>query len=173
MFLSRSGAPASGSAVTVIWEGPRPLLVEIQALVTESQSGNPRRLAVGMDQNRIAMLLAVLAKHGGLATASDEVYVNVVGGIRVDETSSDLAAMVGIVSSLQNRVIPQDSLFFGEIGLNGEIRPVANGEARLKEAAKHGFKRAVIPKANAPQQPVEGLKIEAVESLVQALEVLY
>ncbi len=173
MFLSRSGAPASGSAVTVIWEGTRPLLVEIQALVTESQSGNPRRLAVGIDQNRIAMLLAVLAKHGGLATASDEVYVNVVGGIRVDETSSDLAAMVGIVSSLQNRVIPQDSLFFGEIGLNGEIRPVANGEARLKEAAKHGFKRAVIPRANAPQQPVEGLKIEAVESLVQALDVLY
>ena len=173
MFLSRSGSQASGSAVTVIWEGTRPLLVEIQALVTESQSGNPRRLAVGMDQNRIAMLLAVLAKHGGLATASDEVYVNVVGGIRVDETSSDLAAMVGIVSSLQERIIPPDSLFFGEIGLNGEIRPVANGEARLKEAAKHGFKRAIIPRANAPRQDVPGLKIEAVESLVDALEVLY
>lgn len=173
MFLSRSGTPSSGSAVTVIWEGTRPLLVEIQALVTESQSGNPRRLAVGLDQNRIAMLLAVLAKHGGLATASDEVYVNAVGGIRIDETSSDLAAMMGIVSSLQDRVIPHDSLYFGEIGLNGEIRPVANGEARLKEAAKHGFKRAVIPKANAPQQPVKGLEIVAVESLVQALDVLY
>ena len=119
------------------------------------------------------MLLAVLAKHGGLATASDEVYVNAVGGIRIDETSSDLAAMMGIVSSLQDRVIPNDSLYFGEIGLNGEIRPVANGEARLKEAAKHGFKRAVIPKANAPHQPVEGLEIVAVESLVQALDVLY
>ncbi len=173
MFLSRSGTPASGSAVTVVWEGTRPLLVEIQALVTESQSGNPRRLAVGMDQNRIAMLLAVLAKHGGLATASDEVYVNVVGGIRVYETSSDLAAMVGIVSSLQDRVIPPDALFFGEIGLSGEIRPVANGEARLKEAAKHGFRRAVIPKANAPQRPVKGLEIVAVASLVEALEVLY
>lgn len=173
MFLSRSGTPASGSAVTVVWEGTRPLLVEIQALVTESQSGNPRRLAVGMDQNRIAMLLAVLAKHGGLATASDEVYVNVVGGIRVYETCSDLAAMVGIVSSLQDRVIPHDSLFFGEIGLSGEIRPVANGEARLKEAAKHGFRRAVIPKANAPQQPVKGLEIVAVASLVEALDGLY
>ena len=173
MFLSRSGIPASGSAVTVVWEGTRPLLVEIQALVTESQSGNPRRLAVGMDQNRIAMLLAVLAKHGGLATASDEVYVNVVGGIRVYETSSDLAAMVGIVSSLQDRVIPHDALFFGEIGLSGEIRPVANGEARLKEAAKHGFRRAVIPKANAPQQPVKGLEIIPVATLVETLEVLY
>lgn len=173
MFLSRSSSLASGSAVTVIWEGTRPLLVEIQALVTESQSGNPRRLAVGMDQNRIAMLLAVLAKHGGLATASDEVYVNVVGGIRVDETSSDLAAMVGIISSLQERIIPPDSLFFGEIGLNGEIRPVANGEARLKEAAKHGFKRAIIPKANAPREDIAGLQIEAVESLVDAIDVLY
>ena len=119
------------------------------------------------------MLLAVLAKHGGLATASDEVYVNVVGGIRVYETSSDLAAMVGIVSSLQDRVISPDSLFFGEIGLSGEIRPVANGEARLKEAAKHGFRRAVIPRANAPQRPVKGLEIVAVASLVETLEVLY
>ena len=173
MFLSRSTTPASGSVVTVIWEGTRPLLVEIQALVTESQSGNPRRLAVGMDQNRIAMLLAVLAKHGGMVTASDEVYVNVVGGIRVSETSSDLAAMMGIVSSMQDRVIPRDTLYFGEIGLNGEIRPVANGEARLKEAAKHGFRRAVIPKANAPQQPVQGLEIVPVESLMEALEALY
>ncbi len=173
MFLSRSDTPASGSAVTVVWEGTRPLLVEIQALVTESQSGNPRRLAVGMDQNRIAMLLAVLAKHGGLATASDEVYVNVVGGIRVTETSSDLAAMVGIVSSLQDRVIPHEALFFGEIGLSGEIRPVANGEARLKEAAKHGFRKAVIPKANAPQKLVKGLEIVAVSSLAEVLEAMY
>ena len=173
MFLSRAATPASGSVVTVIWEGTRPLLLEIQALVTESQSGNPRRLAVGMDQNRIAMLLAVLAKHGGLSTASDEVYVNVVGGIRVFETSADLAVMMGIVSSLQDRVIAHDSFYFGEIGLNGEVRPVANGEARLKEAAKHGFRRAVIPKANAPRQPVKGLEIVAVESLMEALEALY
>jgi len=174
MFLSRSGAaPASGSVVTVIWEGTRPLLVEIQALVTESQSGNPRRLSVGIDQNRVSMLLAVLAKHGGLSTASDEVYVNVVGGIRVDETSTDLAVMVGIVSSLQNKVIPHDALFFGEIGLNGEIRPVANGEARLKEAAKHGFKKAVIPIANSPQMSVAGIQVVTVGNLVQALEALY
>ncbi len=171
MFLSRSGSESSGSVVTVIWEGTRPLLVEIQALVTESQSGNPRRLAVGMDQNRIAMLLAVLAKHGGMGTASDEVYVNVVGGIRIYETSSDLAAVMGIVSSLRDRVIPHDSLYFGEIGLSGEIRPVANGEARLKEAAKHGFRRAVIPRANAPKHAVEGLEIVPVSSLVEALEV--
>lgn len=117
------------------------------------------------------MLLAVLAKHGGMATASDEVYVNVVGGIRIYETSSDLAAVMGIVSSLRDRVIPHDSLYFGEIGLSGEIRPVANGEARLKEAAKHGFRRAVIPRANAPKQAVEGLEIIAVSSLVEALEV--
>jgi DNA repair protein RadA/Sms len=123
-----------------------------------------------MDQNRIAMLLAVLAKHGGMGTASDEVYVNVVGGIRIYETSSDLAAVMGIVSSLRDRVIPHDSLYFGEIGLSGEIRPVANGEARLKEAAKHGFRRAIIPKANAPQQAVEGLEIVPVSSLVEALE---
>ncbi len=170
MFLSRSDIPSSGSVVTVIWEGTRPLLVEIQALVTESQSGNPRRLAVGMDQNRIAMLLAVLTKHGGMGTASDEVYVNVVGGIRVLETSTDLAAVMGIVSSLRDRAIPRDSLYFGEIGLSGEIRPVANGEARLKEAAKHGFRKAVIPKANMPQQIIEGLEIIPVASLVDALD---
>ncbi len=170
MFLSRSDTPSSGSVVTVIWEGTRPLLVEIQALVTESQSGNPRRLAVGMDQNRIAMLLAVLTKHGGMGTASDEVYVNVVGGIRVLETSTDLAAVMGIVSSLRDRVIPHDSLYFGEIGLSGEIRPVANGEARLKEAAKHGFRRAIIPRANVPQQKIKGLEIVAVSTLVDALD---
>ncbi len=170
MFLSRSDAPSSGSVVTVIWEGTRPLLVEIQALVTESQSGNPRRLAVGMDQNRIAMLLAVLTKHGGLGTASDEVYVNVVGGIRVLETSTDLAAVMGIVSSLRDRAIPHDVLYFGEIGLSGEIRPVANGEARLKEAAKHGFKKAVIPRANMPRQTIKGLEIIPVSTLVDGLD---
>lgn len=169
MFLSRSGDASSGSVVTVIWEGTRPLLLEIQALVTESQSGNPRRLAVGLDQNRVAMLLAVLSKHGGIFTTGYEVYVNVVGGIKVFETSSDLAAVIGIVSSLQGKVVPHDSLYFGEIGLNGEIRPVANGEARLKEAAKHGFKKAIIPKANAPHSPLQGLKVIPVANLGEAL----
>jgi len=155
----------------VLWEGTRPLLVEIQALVTDCQYGNPRRLAVGFDQNRLAMLLAVLSRHGGIVTAQDEIYANVVGGIKVTETGSDLAIVVGVVSSLRNKVIPQDMFFFGEIGLSGEIRPVANGHARLNDAAKHGFKKAVIPKANAPKQPIQGLEVYAVASLADALAV--
>ncbi len=151
MFLNRAEKPSPGSVVTVLWEGTRPLLVEIQALVTDCQYGNPRRLAVGLDQNRLAMLLAVLTRHGGIATASDEIYANVVGGIRVTETSSDLAIVASIVSSLRNKVVSQEAFFFGELGLNGEIRPVANGHARLNDAAKHGFKKAVIPKGNAPR----------------------
>lgn len=172
MFLNRAEKPSSGSVVTVLWEGTRPLLVEIQALVTECQYGNPRRLAVGFDQNRLAMLLAVLARHGGVFTSNDEIYANVVGGIKVTETSSDLAIVVGIVSSFRDRIIPHDVFFFGEIGLSGEIRPVANGHARLNDAAKHGFKKAVIPKANAPKKAIEGLKIYAVSSLSEALDVL-
>jgi len=171
MFLSRSEKPCSGSVVTVIWEGTRPLLVEIQALVTESQYGNPRRLAVGLDQNRLAMLLAVLTRHAGVFTATDEIYANVVGGIKITETASDLAIMVGVVSSLKDRVIPHEVIFFGEIGLNGEIRPVANGYARLNEAAKHGFKKAVIPKKNAPKDPIKGLTIMAVSTVSEALDV--
>lgn len=172
MFLNRTEQASSGSVVTVLWEGTRPLLVEIQALVTESQYGNPRRLAVGLDQNRLAMLLAVLSRHGGIFTANDEIYANVVGGIKVSETSSDLAIVVGVVSSLKDKVIPHDAFFFGEIGLNGEIRPVANGHARLNEAAKHGFKKAVIPKANAPKLPIDGLEIHAVKHISQVLEVM-
>ncbi|PKM12299.1 MAG: DNA repair protein RadA [Gammaproteobacteria bacterium HGW-Gammaproteobacteria-3] len=172
MFLNRAEKPSSGSVVTVLWEGTRPLLVEIQALVTDCQYGNPRRLAVGFDQNRLAMLLAVLARHGGIFTASDEIYANVVGGIKVTETSSDLAIVIGIVSSLKDRIIPHDMFFFGELGLNGEIRPVANGFARLNDAAKHGFKQAVIPKANAPKKPIPGLQIHAVAHLADALALL-
>jgi DNA repair protein RadA/Sms len=172
MFLNRPEKPSSGSVVTVLWEGTRPLLVEIQALVTECQYGNPRRLAVGFDQNRLAMLLAVLSRHGGIFTANDEIYANVVGGIKVTETSSDLAIVVGIVSSLRDKIIAHDMFFFGEIGLSGEIRPVANGYARLSDAAKHGFKKAVIPKANAPKKPVEGLQIYPVSTLNEALHVL-
>ncbi|MDD5275263.1 MAG: DNA repair protein RadA [Methylovulum sp.] len=172
MFLTRAEKPSSGSVVTVLWEGTRPLLVEIQALVTDCQYGNPRRLAVGFDQNRLAMLLAVLSRHGGVVTAQDEIYANVVGGIKVAETSSDLAIVVGVVSSLKNKVIPHSMFFFGEIGLAGEIRPVANGYARLNDAAKHGFTKAVIPKANAPKQPIEGLQIYAVATLSEALGVI-
>lgn len=172
MFLSRAEKPAPGSVVTVLWEGTRPLLVEIQALVTESQYGNPRRLAVGLDQNRLAMLLAVLSRHGGIFTASDEIYANVVGGIKVTETSSDLAIMVGVVSSLRDRIIPYDTVFFGEVGLSGEIRPVANGHARLNEAAKHGFKRAIIPKANQPKEAIDKLTVFPVSNIQEALSVL-
>jgi DNA repair protein RadA/Sms len=172
MFLNRTEKPASGSVVTVLWEGTRPLLVEIQALVTDCQYGNPRRLAVGFDQNRLAMLLAVLSRHGGIATAQDEIYANVVGGIKVTETSSDLAIVIGVVSSLRNKVIPHEVFFFGEIGLSGEIRPVANGHARLNDAAKHGFKKAVIPKANAPKQAIAGLQVYPVTTLAEALAVL-
>jgi len=172
MFLNRAEKPSSGSVVTVLWEGTRPLLVEIQALVTECQYGNPRRLAVGFDQNRLAMLLAVLTRHGGIFTASDEIYANVVGGIKVTETSSDLAILISIVSSLKNIIVPHDCFFFGELGLNGEIRPVANGYARLNDAAKHGFKRAVIPKANLPKKAPAGLKIFPVSNLADALTAL-
>ncbi len=172
MFLNRPDKPSPGSVVTVLWEGTRPLLVEIQALVTDCQYGNPRRLAVGFDQNRLAMLLAVLTRHGGIMTANDEIYANVVGGIKVSETSSDLAIVVGIVSSFRNKVIPHDTFFFGEIGLSGEIRPVANGQSRLNDAAKHGFKIAVIPKANAPKKRIEGLQIYPVTTLSEALDVV-
>lgn len=172
MFLNRTEKPSPGSVVTVLWEGTRPLLVEIQALVTECQYGNPRRLAVGFDQNRLAMLLAILTRHGGIFTASDEIYANVVGGIKVTETSSDLAILISIVSSLKDTVVPHDSFFFGELGLNGEIRPVANGYARLNDAAKHGFKRAIIPKANAPKKSITGLQIFPVASLTEALNAL-
>lgn len=172
MFLNRPEKPSSGSVVTVLWEGTRPLLVEIQALVTECQYGNPRRLAVGFDQNRLAMLLAVLSRHGGIFTANDEIYANVVGGIKVTETSSDLAIIVGVVSSLRDKVIAHDTFFFGEIGLSGEIRPVANGYARLNNAAKHGFKKAVIPKANTPKKPIDGLRIYPVSTLLEALTIL-
>ena len=172
MFLSRSETPCSGSVGTVIWEGTRPLLVEIQALVTESQYGNPRRLAVGLDQNRLAMLLAVLTRHAGVFTANDEIYANVVGGIKITETASDLAILVGIVSSLKDRVISHEVVFFGEVGLNGEIRPVANGYARLNEAAKHGFKKAVIPKKNAPKELIKGLSIHAVSTVSEAMAIL-
>lgn len=169
IFLSRTDKPAPGSLISVLWEGTRPLLVEIQSLVVASQYGNPRRLGLGVDQNRIAMLLAVLTKHGGLVLADQDVFVNVVGGIKVGETSADLAAALAIVSSLRNVVLPQDLIAFGEIGLSGEIRPVANGEARIKEACKHGFTRAIVPKANAPKKPLEHMEIVGVGDLDEAL----
>ena len=162
IFLDRSTEPASGSAVMVVWEGTRPLLVEIQALVDDSQLGNPRRVAVGLEQNRLAMLLAVLHRHGGLQVGDQDVFANVVGGVKVLETSADLALLLAIVSSYRDRQLPRDMVIFGEVGLSGEIRPVPSGQERLSEAAKHGFKRAIVPRGNAPKGGIKGMQIIAV-----------
>lgn len=171
IFLSR-GEPAPGSVVMVLWEGTRPLLVEIQALVDASPLGNPRRLAVGFEQNRLAMLLAVLHRHGGIMVGDQDVFANVVGGVRVTETSADLALLAAVVSSLRDRTLPQDLVVFGEVGLSGEIRPVPSGQERLREAAKHGFKRAIVPQANVPKGGIEGMQIMGVRKLAEALEAL-
>jgi len=169
IFLDRGSEPASGSAVMVVWEGTRPLLVEIQALVDDSPLGNPRRLAVGLEQNRLAMLLAVLHRHGGLQVGDQDVFANVVGGVRVLETSADLALLLAIVSSYRDRPLPRDLVIFGEVGLSGEIRPVPSGQERLAEAAKHGFRRAIVPRGNAPRREIAGMQVQAVSKLSEAL----
>ncbi|HAD43144.1 MAG TPA: DNA repair protein RadA, partial [Plesiomonas shigelloides] len=154
-----------------VWEGTRPLLVEIQALVDHSMLGNPRRVAVGLDQNRLSLLLAVLHRHGGLQMADQDVFVNVVGGVKVTETSADLALLLAMVSSLRDRPLPRDLVIFGEVGLAGEIRPVPSGQERITEAAKHGFKRAIVPIANMPKQPPVGMQVFGVKKLSDALDV--
>jgi len=171
IFLNRSDVQASGSVVMVVWEGTRPLLVEIQALVDESNYGNPRRVAVGMEQNRLAMLLAVLHRHGGLQLGDQDVFVNVVGGVKVLETGADLALLFAIVSSFRDRPLPDDLVVFGEVGLSGEIRPVPSGQERLQEARKHGFTRAIVPKGNAPRSDM-GMSVIAVSTLAEAIEAL-
>ncbi len=172
IFLDRAEQPAPGTTVMVVWEGTRPLLVEIQALVDDSSLGNPRRVAVGFEQNRLAMLLAVLHRHGGIMVGDQDVFANVVGGVRVAETSADLALLLAVVSSLRNRVVPRDMVVFGEVGLSGEIRPVPSGQERLSEAAKHGFKRAIVPRGNAPKQAIPGLQVTPVTRLSEALQAL-
>lgn len=172
IFLDRGSEQSSGSVVMVVWEGTRPLLVEIQALVDDSQFGNPRRVAVGLEQNRLAMLLAVLHRHGGLQVGDQDVFANVVGGVKVLETSADLALLAAIVSSFRDRSLPRDMVIFGEVGLSGEIRPVPSGQERLAEAAKHGFTRAIIPKGNAPKSAVKGMEVVAVTRLSEALAAL-
>ena len=170
IFLSAHAQPTAGSAVMVTREGTRPLLVEVQALVDQSSLGNPRRVALGLEQNRLAMLLAVLHRHGGAAVYDQDVFVNVVGGIRVQETAADLPVLLAVLSSFRDRPLPEKLVAFGEVGLSGEIRPVPNGEERLREAATHGFVRAIVPKANAPKRGQIGdLSVTGVERLSEAL----
>ncbi len=169
IFLSRHEQTVSGSAVMVTVEGSRPLLVEVQALVDDSHLNNPRRVTVGLEHNRLAMLLAVLHRHGGIATHDQDVFVNVVGGVRVTETGADLAVLLSVISSLRDRPLPEQMVVFGEVGLAGEIRPVPNGQERLKEAAKHGFTRAIVPAANMAKRTIEGLDVIGVHRLDEAL----
>ncbi|MGM0542009.1 MAG: DNA repair protein RadA [Pseudomonadota bacterium] len=172
IFLSRGEEIASGSVVMVIWEGSRPLLVEIQALVDDALYGAPKRVMVGLDQNRIAMLLAVMHRHGGIQASDQDVYVNVVGGVKVTETSADLAVLSAILSSMRNQPLSQELIVFGEVGLAGEIRPVRSGQERLFEAAKHGFKRAIVPTGNVPKGGIPGMEIVGVKTLQEALNIL-
>ncbi|HZM37410.1 MAG TPA: DNA repair protein RadA [Burkholderiales bacterium] len=172
LFLSTHGRPVAGSCVLATLEGTRPLLVEIQALVDTAHTPNPRRLSVGLEQNRLAMLLAVLHRHAGIATYEQDVFVNAVGGVRIAEPAADLAVCLAIVSSFSDRAIGAKVAVFGEIGLAGEVRPAPRGQDRLKEVAKLGFEKAIIPKANVPKGKIAGLEIHAVERVDQAVQLL-
>lgn len=173
IFLNRSDESMPGSVVTVLWEGTRPLLVEVQALVDESQGSYPKRVALGMDQNRLSMLLAVLHRHGGLHCGDQDVFLNLVGGVRSLETSTDLASLAAIVSSLRGKALDRDMAVFGELGLSGEVRPVPSGQERVNEAHKHGFRKLIVPEANRPRKPIDGLEIVAVRKLADLLEALF
>jgi len=173
IFLNRSDEVLPGSCVTVLWEGTRPLLVEVQALVDESQASYPKRVALGLDQNRLAMLLAVLHRHGGLHCGDQDVFLNLVGGVKTSETSIDLASIAAVVSSLKGIALPRDLLVFGELGLSGEVRPVPSGQERLQEAQKHGFTKAIVPEANKPRQSVQDMEVISVKKLQDALEALF
>jgi DNA repair protein RadA/Sms len=169
IFLSGHPEPAPGSIVTVMREGTRPMLLELQALVDESHLANPRRVALGLEHNRLAMLLAVLHRHGGVSLSAQDVFVNVVGGMRIADTGSDLPVLLAVLSSYRNRPLEDKLIAFGEVGLSGEIRPVFNGEDRLKEAAGHGFRKAIVPSANAPRRDTGELRVVKVATLADAL----
>jgi DNA repair protein RadA/Sms len=169
LFLSQHREPVPGSCILVTNEGTRPLLVEVQALVDGTQSANPRRLAQGLDQSRLAMLLAVLHRHAGIACHDQDVFVNAVGGVRIGEPAADLAVLLAVASSFRGRPLPDKLVVFGEVGLAGEVRPAPRGQERLREAAKLGFRRALIPQANAPKQPIAGIEVTAIERLADAL----
>lgn len=172
IFLSRGDDAVAGSIVTVIREGSRPMLVEVQALVDSSPLGNPRRVSVGLEQNRLAMLLAILHRHGGITCHDQDVFINVVGGVKLSETGADLAVLAAVLSSLRNKAIPHNWVLFGEVGLTGEIRPVQAGEERIRDASKHGFKRAIVPAANAPKKPISGIQVIPVRHLSEAIDAL-
>jgi DNA repair protein RadA/Sms len=170
IFLSGRAESVAGSLAMVTREGTRPLLVEVQALVDESPLANPRRVALGLDQNRLSMLLAVLHRHGGVGMFNQDVFVNVAGGVRITETAADLAVLLAALSSYRDRPLAADLAVFGEVGLSGEIRPVPNGPDRLREAAKHGMRRIIAPTANVPKQGVDGLDILRVRTLREAID---
>ncbi len=172
MFVSRQGDTVAGTVVLATQEGTRPLLVEVQALVDQSHLSNPRRVGVGLDQNRLGMLLAVLHRHAGIAMYDQDVFVNVVGGVRVAETAADLAVVTATVSSLRDKPLGRDLVVFGEVGLAGEVRPVQRGQERIREAAKLGFKRALIPAANMPKKSDSAMQLLPVKRLQEALEIL-
>lgn len=170
IFLARAPEPAAGSIVTVMRDGGRPLLIELQALVDRMRFGAPRRIAQGLDANRLAMLLAVLSRHAALSLQEHDVFVNAVGGVEIDETAWDLPVVIALASSLADRAVPASLVSFGEIGLTGEVRPVAYGEERLREAQKQGFRIAVVPRENAPRKPLQGIDVIAVARVSEALE---
>lgn len=169
IFLSHHAEPVAGSAIMVAREGSRPMLIEVQALTDEAQGMNPRRVAVGLESNRLALLLAVLHRHGGVSTAGRDVFLNVVGGVRIAETGGDLPAVLATVSSVRDEALAGKVVSFGELGLAGEVRPVPYGEERIREAAKHGFERALVPSANAPRRPIDGIEVIGVDRLGDAL----
>ncbi len=169
LFLSQHGEPVPGSAIVASLEGSRPLLVEIQALVDVASGSGPRRLAVGLDPQRLALLLAVLHRHGGVEVAGHDVFVNAVGGVRIDEPAVDLAVLLAIDSSLRNRALPAKLVVFGEVGLAGEIRPVQRGQERIREAAKLGFRTVLCPASNRPRQPIADIDVVPFERIDQAI----
>lgn len=170
IFLSEYKDSVAGSVILVTQEGTRPILVEVQALVDETHSPSPRRLSVGLDPQRLAMLLAVLHRHAGVSCFDQDVFINAVGGMKISEPATDLAVLLAIISSLRNRALPRGLVVFGEVGLAGEIRPAPRGQERLREAAKLGFSRAIVPRANRPREPIEGLEVIAVEKLSEAVD---
>jgi len=173
LFLAHHSKPVSGSVIMVSREGTRPFLVEIQALVTDSHHGNPKRVSVGLESNRLAMLIAILQRHGGISLADQDIFINAVGGVKINETGADLAIILALLSSFKDQTVDPHLLVFGEVGLSGEIRPVSNGEERLREASKHGYTKAIVPTANAPKrQKIKNIELMTVNHLVEALNIL-